>query len=131
MTPALDQNAQSYLPAQFGAAHGLDMTKLRGEQFCALYDALTLAINGMVGIMNQPRCEERGNVNAAGQYLEAMAEILSQEKIRLIENLRQHVPASKGEAFSRMHLLVRYEAECADMTAADLAAFVLSFAPRN
>lgn len=124
----IDNGPSSSHQPQIVSAHDLDMTKLRGEQFYALYDALTLAINGMMGIMNQPRSEQKGDLNPAGRYLENMSEFLHQERIRLIETLRQHAPASKHDEFLRMHLLVRYEAECADMSATDLAAFVLDIA---
>lgn len=124
----VESNALAGIQPQSLSTYDLDMTKLRGEQFYALYDALTLAINGTIGIMNQPRCEANGNLNPAGRYLENLSEFLHQERIRLIETLRQHSPASKLDELLRMHLLVRYEAECADMSATDLAAFVLDIA---
>lgn len=131
MTAALINNTSQTLAPQISLLHGLDMSKLRGQEFYALYDALTLAINGTLGVMNQPRCESKGDLNPAGRYLENLSEFLHQERIRLIETLREQVPSTRDEAFSRMHLLVRYEAECADMNATDLAAFVLSFATNH
>lgn len=103
----------------------LDMSSLEGKQFEAVYDALSMAIVGFTGILNQPRCrsEKDESCNKAGEYISSMLEFLHTERIRLVE-VRHHKKAtSELDERDRLHLLVRYEAECAD-----LAAFVLDIA---
>lgn len=118
-----------FIQPQTAQLTDLDMTSLEGRQFEAVYEALTTAINAMQGIQNQPRCEVKGGrLNPAGEYLSTFVEFLHTERTRLIETLNHKKPDNDDDAHRRMHLLVRYEAECSDMKAAELAAFVLSFA---
>jgi hypothetical protein len=105
----------------------LDMTALEGRQFNAVYDALTLAITGFSGVMNQPRSKSARGLNPAGEYLSTMFEFMHSERTRLIETLNHRKPKDDDEAHIRMCLLVQYEAECEDMKAGELAAFVKSF----
>ncbi|CDN91791.1 hypothetical protein [Agrobacterium tumefaciens] len=104
----------------------LDMTALEGRQFNAVYDALSLAITGLSGVMNQPRSKSLGGLNPAGKYLCTMFEFMHSERTRLIETLNHRKPKDDYEAHIRMCLLVQYEAECEDMKASELAAFVMS-----
>lgn len=104
----------------------LDMTALEGRQFNALYDALSLAITGISGVMNQPRSKSVGGLNPAGEYLSTMFEFMHYERTRLIETLNHRKPKDDDEAHIRVCLLVQYEAECQDMKASEMAAFVLS-----
>lgn len=41
----------------------LDMTAFEGRQFNAVYEALSLAITGLSGVMNQPRVRLTGASN--------------------------------------------------------------------
>ncbi|UXT43241.1 hypothetical protein FY137_18400 [Agrobacterium tumefaciens] len=105
----------------------LDMTALEGRQFNAVYDALSLAITGLSGVMNQPRSKFVGGLNPAGEYLSTMFEFMHSERTRLIETLNHRKPKDDDEAHIRMCLLIQYEAECEDMKAGELAAFVKLF----
>lgn len=105
----------------------LDMTAFEGRQFIAVYEALSLAIIGLSGVMNQPRSKTDRGLNPAGKYLSTMFEFMHSERTRLIETLNHRKPKDDDEAHIRMCLLIQYEAECQDMEADELAAFVKSF----
>jgi hypothetical protein len=105
----------------------LDMTAFEGRQFNAVYEALSLAITGLSGVMNQPRSKTDRGLKPAGEYLNTMLEFMHSERTRLIETLNHRKPKNDEEAHIRMCLLVQYEAECEDMRAIELAAFVKSF----
>lgn len=105
----------------------LDMTAFEGRQFNAVYDALSLAITGLSGVMNQPRSKTDKGLNPAGKYLSTIVEFMHSERTRLIETLNHRKPKDDDEAHIRMCILVQYEAECEDMKASALAAFVKSF----
>ncbi|CVI58828.1 hypothetical protein CFBP4996_19605 [Agrobacterium leguminum] len=120
------------IPAQFlrpeqDWLNELDMTAFEGRQFNAVYEALSLAITGLSGVMNQPRSKTDRALNPAGKYLSTMFEFMHSERTRLIETLNHRKPKDDDEAHFRMCLLIQYEAECQDMEANELAAFVKSF----
>ncbi|WP_421616627.1 hypothetical protein [Agrobacterium tumefaciens] len=125
-------NAINGIPAQFlrpeqDWLNELDMTAFEGRQFNAVYDALSLAITGLSGVMNQPRSKTDTGLKPAGAYLSTMLEFMHSERTRLIETLNHRKPKDDDEAHIRMCLLVQYEAECEDMKAGELAAFIKSF----
>ncbi len=126
MITAINGIPDEFLRPEQDWLNELDMTAFEGRQFNAVYDALSLAITGLSGVMNQPRSKSAGGLNPAGKYLCTMFEFIHSERTRLIETLNHRKPTDEDEALYRMHLLVQYEAECQEMSAADLAAFVLS-----
>jgi DNA polymerase III epsilon subunit-like protein len=123
----------SNIPEQFQRADtnhltDLNMSTFEGIQFNAVYDALTLAINGLRGISNQPRCQlNRGLLNPAGEYIDSLVEFFHAERVRLLETLHHTKVEGDYNKRLRMNLLVQHEAECAELEPAELAAFVLSF----
>lgn len=119
---------EQYLRPERDFLNELDMTAFEGRQFNAVFDALSLAITGFSAILSQPRCKQSERANPAGEYLSEMLEFMHSERTRLIETLLHKKPSAADDAHNRMCLLVQYEAECEDMQASELAAFVLSFA---
>lgn len=107
--------------------HGLKMTGLRSTQWEAIYEALTFAITGICAIQSQPRCNTVSDrLNTAGDYLECLNDFLNMERTRLIENLHRHRPDNATDEHRRANLLVRYEAECGELSMPDMASYALS-----
>ncbi len=115
-----------FLKPDLAELEKLDMQSLEGHQFKAVYDALSLAILGLSGILEQPRCKIGGRANGAGNYVSTLQEFMHAERTRLIDALNQNTPKTAFDAHVRMHLLVQYEAECQELGANELAGFVLS-----
>ncbi|MEZ2130094.1 MULTISPECIES: hypothetical protein [unclassified Sinorhizobium] len=112
------------------ALHALDMSRLEGYQWNAVYDALTLATTGILGVQNQPRCQGAGgaSLNSAGEYLDILVEFLNLERTRLIECLKLHEPDTEDHRLIRANLLMRFEAEYGELSMPELAAYALSLA---
>ncbi|AVH43975.1 hypothetical protein [Agrobacterium tumefaciens] len=127
MTKAINGIPDQFLRPERDWLNELDMTDFEGRQFNAVYEALSLAITGLSGVMNQPRSKTDRGLNPAGKYLSTMFEFMHSERTRLIETLNHRKPKDDDEAHFRMCLLIQYEAECQDMEANELAAFVKSF----
>lgn len=121
------KSASEFAMPETMVLQSLDMSGFEGTQWEAAYDALTLAINGMQGIENQPRCSgSRGLLNAAGDYLDCLSEFLHLERTRLMENLRLYRPTMDVDKARRACLLMKYEAECGELSMSDMAAYALS-----
>ena len=106
-----------------------DMSRFVGNQWDAVYDALSLAISGISGIESQPRCEDKPHIlNPAGDYLDDLSEFLINERERLIKKLQMQQPGNADERRTRASLLVRYQAECGELSMAAMAAYALSLA---
>lgn len=127
MITAINGIPDQFLRPEQDWLNELDMTAFEGRQFNAVYEALSLAITGLSGVMNQPRSKTDRGLKPAGEYLSTMLEFMHSERTRLIETLNHRKPKDDDEAHVRMCLLVQYEAECEDMKAGELAAFVKSF----
>ena len=127
MTKAINGIPDQFLRPEQDWLNELDMTAFEGRQFNAVYEALSLAIIGLSGVLNQPRSKTDRGLNPAGKYLGTMFEFMHSERTRLIETLNHRKPKDDDEAHIRMCLLIQYEAECQDMEANELAAFVKSF----
>lgn len=127
MTKAINGIPDQFLRPERDWLNELDMKDFEGRQFNAVYEALSLAITGLSGVMNQPRSKTDRGLNPAGKYLSTMFEFMHSERTRLIETLNHRKPKDDDEAHFRMCLLIQYEAECQDMEANELAAFVKSF----
>ncbi len=128
MTDAINGIPAQFLRPERDWLDQLDMTAFDNRQFNAVYDALSFAITGFSAILSQPRCKTASNrANPAGEYLAEMLEFMHSERTRLIETLNQRKPKEEHDAHNRMCLLVQYEAECEDMKASELAAYVKSF----
>ncbi|OWV79564.1 hypothetical protein ATY77_26615 [Rhizobium sp. R634] len=85
------------------------------NQFAGLFDALSACAEFCLGVMAQPRFETNGQVNAAGTYLDILSDALKRERSLLIEKLLDFKPATAGEADLQYRLLVRFEAEEAEL----------------
>lgn len=105
---------------------GLDTSRLVENQWDAVFDALTFAIAGIQGIQQQPRCGQDHILNPAGEYLDLMVDFLNEEKTRLIRNLKAHKPTDAENKQRRASLLIRYEAECGELSMPEMAAYALS-----
>ena len=127
MITAINDIPDQFLRPEQDWLNELDMTAFEGRQFNAVYEALSLAITGLSGVLNQPRSKTDRGLNPAGKYLSTMFEFMHSERTRLIETLNHRKPKDDDEAHIRMCLLIQYEAECQDMEADELAAFVKSF----
>jgi len=104
----------------FGSAmtmvEGLDLSRVRDNGWMAVYDGLTLAAHGIEGIMQRPQCQSRGEPNAAGRYLEAIAEFLFDERRRAMELLLSR----QVDAESNIETLVRLQWLAYDSNGEDL-----------
>ena len=108
----------------------ISMAGITGYGWQAAFDALMLAINGISGIREQPRCEGKypRQYNAAGEYLEDLQEILSLEVDRLRRELRGQPIPDIEEWEIRCRVLIALEAFDHDRTMAEMAAFAQELA---
>lgn len=108
------------------ALHSVNLSAFEGHEWDAIYDAISAAILAIDGVSCQPRCKTNGNRNTAGVYLQILSEVLMREKERIVARLEAERPCDAHSRSHRANLLVRYQAECGELSIPDLAAYALS-----
>jgi hypothetical protein len=84
-------------------------------QFAGLYDALSACAEFCLGMLGQPRFETDGELNAAGSYIDNLADALRSERDLLVGKIQNFEPATAEEADLQYRLLIRFEAEGGDL----------------
>ena len=93
------QSGQNHKPSTaIRTVQQFDLSKITGYGWNAVYEALNLAIDGIGGITNQPRCiADNGYLNEAGEYLENVLEFLTLERRRAMETLIEKDHSSEND----------------------------------
>lgn len=96
----LDHASGGTFASAVDMVENLDLSDVRDTAWMAIHDGLTLAAQGIEGIMQRPQCQDRGDLNAAGQYLQAISDFLFSERRRAMELLvaRPFNPAKDPQA---------------------------------
>jgi hypothetical protein len=90
----------------------LDIGKVVGHDWVAIYEALTLAIKGIGATTSQPGGDDKGEVlNAAGEYINAVESFLLYERRRVVAAAKASVPKDWPDWDAVSNVLLQHEME--------------------
>lgn len=91
-----------------------DQIKLMScRNLSTVYDALRDVQSALIGVINQPRCEDDNrDENAAGAYLESLLERMNREVECIVDAAQSRTDAVMHEAYERALLLIKHEVNC-------------------
>ncbi|WP_276120345.1 hypothetical protein [Pararhizobium qamdonense] len=103
-------------------AEDLSVSEVSGLGWVAIYDALSMCIHGMEGIVCQPRCEgQRNTLNPAGQYIEALVGFLLFERRRIMAACKASIPTDKIDKEVVDRLIFVHEVYEEDMSFSEMS----------
>lgn len=84
---ALESRHGTALSSAVTMVEQLDLAGVEDAMWIAINDGLSVAEHGLEGIMQRPQCEAKNSPNAAGRYLEAICDFVTDERRRAMEVL--------------------------------------------
>ncbi|MDW9786817.1 hypothetical protein GOB29_19760 [Sinorhizobium meliloti] len=92
------------------------LAKLSMSELNSVYDAVSLARDCLLGMVNQPRfyTDTDDNYNNAGEEVNTLIDVLTKYAGVAIQAAQTASPADPHEVQTRAWLLLKYSAQCGD-----------------